>query len=515
MTIKNLYLKTLTDNFLGKAPNWYKLTIVAFLLFNPLSLYYFGSYFTGCLLVIEFIFTLALALKCYPLQPGGLLALEAVFLGMTSPQHIKIEVESGFEVILLLMFMVAGIFFMKEMLLYLFTKIFIRSRSKLSLALIFCLISAFLSAFLDALTVTAVIITILTGFYSVYHDVVTRKQLDATDVDNHDAEVGPLDQKELEQFRAFLRSLVMHGAIGTALGGVTTLVGEPQNILIASMANWNFSEFFFRMSPVSMPVLVAGVTTVVALEKTGWFGYGATLPDGVRAILMQFDKSESEKLTIQKKISLAVQGIVGTWLVFALVFHVAEVGLIGLSVIILTTALMGIIDEHSLGRAFTEALPFTALLIVFFAIVAVINDTELFQPVTTYVLSLQDSDQISALYLANGLLSAVSDNVFVASVYINQMFSALNYQAITRETFDLMAVSINMGTNIPSIATPNGQAAFLFLLTSSLAPLIGLSYGRMALMALPYTLVLTFVGYVCVAYFLQPATIKLYEWQLI
>ena len=42
---------------------------------------------------------------------------------------------------------------------------------------------------------------------------------------------------------------------------------------------------------------------------------------------------------------------------------------------------------------------------------------------------------------------------------------------ITREQFDKLAIAINTGTNIPSIATPNGQAAFLFLLTSSLAPL--------------------------------------------
>ena len=43
---------------------------------------------------------------------------------------------------------------------------------------------------------------------------------------------------------------------------------------------------------------------------------------------------------------------------------------------------------------------------------------------------------------------------------------------ITREQFDALAVAINTGTNIPSVATPNGQAAFLFLLTSALAPLI-------------------------------------------
>ena len=28
----------------------------------------------------------------------------------------------------------------------------------------------------------------------------------------------------------------MHGAVGTALGGVCTIVGEPQNLLIATKA---------------------------------------------------------------------------------------------------------------------------------------------------------------------------------------------------------------------------------------------------------------------------------------
>ena len=49
---------------------------------------------------------------------------------------------------------------------------------------------------------------------------------------------------------------------------------------------------------------------------------------------------------------------------------------------------------------------------------------------------------------------------------------------------------------------PNGQAAFLFLLTSTLAPLIHLSYMRMVIMALPYTIVLTATGLLAVIYLL-------------
>jgi NhaB family Na+:H+ antiporter len=105
----------------------------------------------------------------------------------------------------------------------------------------------------------------------------------------------------------------------------------------------------------------------------------------------------------------------------------------------------------------------------------------------------------------------VSDNVFVGTVYINEVKTALEHGIITRDQFDLLAVAINTGTNLPSVATPNGQAAFLFLLTSALAPLIRLSYGRMVIMAFPYTIVLAIVGLVGITYFLDPMTAWMYD----
>ena len=97
-------------------------------------------------------------------------------------------------------------------------------------------------------------------------------------------------------------------------------------------------------------------------------------------------------------------------------------------------------------------------------------------------------------YLFNDLLSAISDNVFVDTVYINEVLSALKEDLISRQQYEYLAVVDNTGTNLPSVATPNGQAAFRFLLTSALSPLIRLSYGRMVIMALPYTIVMTSVG---------------------
>ena len=62
------------------------------------------------------------ALKSYPLQPGGLLALEAVLIGMAKPETVYHEALNNFPVILLLIFMVVGIYFMKDVLLFILQK---------------------------------------------------------------------------------------------------------------------------------------------------------------------------------------------------------------------------------------------------------------------------------------------------------------------------------------------------------------------------------------------------------
>ena len=490
--------------FLGDAPSWYKSTILGFLLFNPILLVILNisspeqaGFILGWILLLQFIFTLAMALKCYPLQPGGLLAIEALILGLTSTDTVYYEIQQNLKVILLLIFMVAGIYFMKNLMLTIFTKLLLGIRSKTLLSFLFCISAAVLSAFLDALTVTAVLIGVMVGFYRIYHAVISGNNF-ADENHNYkdNSNINSLNAKELEEFKGFLRDLVMHGAVGTALGGVCTTVGEPQNLLIAGKAGWDFMEFFIQMAPITMPILFTGLLTCIIVEKFSIAGFGNQLPSNVREIFNDYSKYRKENITLRDKTELLIESVVLIFLVFALAFSIAAVGLIGLSVMVLLTAFKGITHEHKLGDAFHEALPFTALLAVFFAIVSVIYDQKLFDPVILYVLDQPESVQPSLFYIANGFLSAVSDNVFVATIYIGQVADRI---PVGTEQFNNLAIAINVGTNIPSIATPNGQAAFLFLLTSALAPLINLSYLRMVYMALPYTIILSIVGYISIA----------------
>ena len=483
-------LNTIFKSFLGAAPVWYKTSIIAFLILNPILFFSLGvdsGFVLGWIVLLQFIFTLVFSIQCYPLQPGGLIAFQALLLGLTDPKHVLYEIETNLEVILLLVFMVSAIFFMKNLLMVIFTKLLQAIQSKILLSLLFVISAAFLSAFLDALTVTAVLITVTIGFYHVFEKSYKNKEI---------------DEGEFDQGKSFLADIMMHGAVGTALGGVCTIVGEPQNLLIADKAGWEFMEFFYRMAPVTIPVLISGLFCCVLIERFKVFNYGYELSDTLRSkIISQAEKADAERSNTDR-LHLVIEAIFGICLILALGFHLAPVGVIGLFLMVFLTAFKGITEEHQLGGAFKESLPFTALLVIFFVVVAVISDQQLFTPVIDMVLATSENAQVPLFYLANGVLSAISDNVFVATVYMNEIVQALENNVITREQFDRLAVAINTGTNLPSVATPNGQAAFLFLLTSSLAPLIGLSYMRMVYKALPYTIVLTSVGLACVIYYI-------------
>ncbi len=483
-------LQAFFSSFLGKTPLWYKCAVLGFLIANPLLLHLAGPFVTGWVLLVEFILILALALKCYPIPPGGLLALEAIVMGMTTPDNVYKEVAANLPTLLLLIFMVAGIYYTKDVVFVVFTKIFISIRKKWLLSLAFCMVSAVISAFLDGLTLMAVIIAVCFNFYAIFRRV-------AGDMEG----ASSAECAECEEFCGFLRNIVMHGAVGTVLGGTMTIVGEPQNLMIGTMMNWSFADFFRHCSVISVPVAVVGFTLCPLLEIVRFPGFGYQLPENMRELIVRDYEKKVEQMTDKIRFLHLTQCVVGVLLILGLAFHVAEIGLLGIALIVVISAFTGRTKEHDFAEAFNNAMPFVSLLVIFFAVLSVVHEQHLITPLISWVFQFQGKAQLLALYFANGVLSFISDNVFIASVFITEMEKAFSAGAFSREWYEKIAVIVNMGTNIPAVATPNGQASFLFLLTSSLAPLIGLSYVKMVQLAFPYTVVMSSTGALCV-YFL-------------
>ena len=485
---------SLMELFLGPTPMWYKQAVIAALVLNVPAYFILGPLVTSWIILFEFIFTLAMALKCFPLQPGGLLALQVLALGLTDTYHVYDEVLHGLPVILLVIFMVAGVHFLREMLFKFINKVLLGIKSRVLMNFATVVVVAILSAFLDALTILAVLIALATTFYLVYERVITKVGHEPG-LPSDDSHIEETHLQDLEDFRGYLRGLLMHGAVATAIGGVSTLVGEPENIVIGAHTGWDFVTFFLVNAPATMPTLVSGLIMCILLEKFRpfgkFFGYGAELPENVRTVLAAEDQRIQESETDRDRLVIKIQICVSVLMVIALSLHLAEIGLIGLGVIILASSLLGETNEHNLGKAFVEGLPFASLLVVFFAIVAMINDQQMFTPVMEWVLSMDGRMQVFMVFLTNGALSAISDNVFVATIYMDQISPLLEAGVLSRELYEAQSTAVVMGTGIPSMSTPNGQAAFLFLLMSGIAPRIRLGYVSMVFMALPYFIITT------------------------
>lgn len=483
-------LELFINNFLGKTPKWYKAVILIFLIINPIVFFALSPFLAGWLLLLEFIFTLSFALKCYPVPSGGLLVLEAVIMGLTTPESIYHEILVNLPTILLLIFMVAAIYYLKDIVFLVFAKLFISIKSKRLLSLTFCFICAALAAFLDALALMAVIIAVCFNLFAIYHSVAGE----LIEVDN--------SYDEMEEFKGFLRNIIIHGAVGTILGGTMTIVGEPHNLMIATKMGWSFNDFFRHCSIISVPAAVVGFIMCPILEHIKFPGFGYRLPKrAYNAVVKEFN-IKFMKMNKQTLYVYILQGVAAFLLFIALAFHLAEVGLVGIALIIIMAAFRGLTKEHDFAEAFNNAMPFVLLIAIFFAVLAVVHDQNLIKPLIGWVLTFNGKIQLLALYFANGALSLVSDNVFVASVFINGMEKAYDEGLFAREWYEKLAVVVNMGTNIPAMGTPNGHAALLFLLTSSIAPLINLSFWQMIKLVLPYTIVLTITGAVCIYLFM-------------
>ncbi len=480
-------LSLLKSNFMGQSPTWYKLTIVAFLIVNPI-IFHFDPFIAGWAVLIQFIFTLACALKCYPLQPGGLIAIQALIIGLTNAKTVWHEVTDNVPTLFLLIFMIAGIYFIKDVIFVVFTKLFLSIKSKPLLSLAFCSICACLAAFLGLITLAAITVAVSFNFYAIYHRATNRSNVD--------------NEKEFEEFRGFLRNLVIHGAVGSTIGGTLTMVGEPQNLMIATKMGWTFTDFFTHNHIISIPVAISAFILCFSLEFFKVPGFGHQMPERARELIMKDYKKKIQEMTEQNVYIYAVQIIAGIMLAFSLAFSVAQVGLLGIGLIIVVTAFTGRTQEHDLAEAFNNAMPFTMLIVTFFVILGVVHDQGLITPLAQWVFTFSGKAQQIALFFTNGVLSFVSDNVFVASVFISEVDNAYNAGTFPRDWYEKLGVVINMGTNIPAIATPNGQAGFLFILTSSLASLIGLSYFKMFKLVLPYTLVMTTIGALSIYFFL-------------
>ena len=197
-----------------------------------------------------------------PAQPGGLLAIEAVAIGLTSRRCLG-EVVRLFPCSCCLIFMVAGIYFLRDLLLFVFSACcsgctFSARCSRWSSAASRRLLSA-LPRRADRRRRG---VTVGLGYYEIYHRAASGK---ATRRRTTQPPMTPSASSAPRDARRSARSCAASHVTRRRHGDRRVAqVGEPQNLLIARARGLELSRSSSSsVAPVSIPVAIAGAGDVL------------------------------------------------------------------------------------------------------------------------------------------------------------------------------------------------------------------------------------------------------------
>ena len=336
--------------------------------------------------------------------------------------------------------MVAGIYFLRDLLLFVFTKLLLGVRSRTALALRSVVASARCCrrssmrspSSPSSMTVGA---RLLRGVSPLRF----RQALRRGARRGHDEAVQELHRADLDAVpRVPARPDDARGGRHRARRrhDAGRRAAEPADR--RSTAGWTFVRVLRRaMAPVSMPVLVAGSRPACSSRGCGGSVTARSLPVSVRQVLAEYDREQTRRRTSREVAVLIVQALAALILVVALGLHVAEVGIIGLR---------GDRARDRVHRSDRRAAPRQGVrsgAAVHRAARGVLRDRRdparpaLFEPVISAVLAAARGRRRPRCSIwPTRALSAISDNVFVATIYITEVKAALLEGTITREQFE-------------------------------------------------------------------------------
>ncbi|MEO5337051.1 MAG: ArsB/NhaD family transporter [Magnetospirillum sp. WYHS-4] len=208
--------------------------------------------------------------------------------------------------------------------------------------------------------------------------------------------------------------------LASNIGGTSTLIGDPPNIMIGSQTDLTFNDFLFNLAPV---VIVIQIATSLVLDFV-WGRKMAAAPEA-RARVMAFHENEAIKDVLLLKQSLSVLGLVILAFVTARLLHL-EPGTIAM----FGAALLMLI--HNLGRSpeaqsedvhhtFTEVEWITIFFFVgLFIVVYGVETSGLLKLLAEQLVAATGGDMTRtalAILWASAILSAIVDNIpFVATM---------------------------------------------------------------------------------------------------
>ena len=204
------------------------------------------------------------------------------------------------------------------------------------------------------------------------------------------------------------------------IGGASTLIGDPPNIMIGSAANLSFTDFLFHLTPI---------TPVIFLLTLGfiWFIFGRDLKasEEKRALIMKFDEDEAlQDIPLLKKCLFVLFSVIVGFSV-AHTFHLepATIAMFGAALLLLLQTYGEPVHDkdHAYEKVMADVEWTTIFFFVgLFIIVTGVEHTGVIAMLGEKVIQLTDGDfnaTVGAVLWVSALASALIDNIpFVATM---------------------------------------------------------------------------------------------------
>jgi Na+/H+ antiporter NhaD/arsenite permease-like protein len=271
------------------------------------------------------------------------------------------------------------------------------------------------------------------------------------------------------------------------VGGLSTMVGDPTNVIIGSTLALSFNDFLWNTGPIALAALAFNTTILYVRNRRFLHKEAAELHKKREALKLR-KPSEAVKDPGLLRVSLASLSLAVSFLVVHTVLQIsaALATLLPAFIILVYESSRASEIQHVLGRIDWEVFFFFGGL---FLLVAGLEETHLLEGLGNGLTALSGGNlalSITLVLWVTALLSQAVDNVPLATVFI----PVIVQMAVDLGTPVLpLAWALAVGTGIGGMATPIGTASNVVALNILNKPKPRLSFSNFAKRAIPITII--------------------------
>ena len=277
---------------------------------------------------------------------------------------------------------------------------------------------------------------------------------------------------------------VISEVLAANIGGVSTMVGDPTNVIIGSSLNLSFNQFLGNTAPIALAILAAN-TVILYLRNHGFLHRDALARHRGRLPIVLRKPSEAVKDKGLLRVSLVSLSLAVAFLIVHNLLGVsaALATLLPAFLILVYESSRSSEIQHVLGRVDWEIFFFFGGL---FLLVAALAKTGVLAGIGDQLVQLSGGNlalTVTLVLWVAALVSQVVDNVPLVTVLI---------PVVARMSVSLpvapIAWALAIGTGIGGMATPVGTASNMVALNILNKPGKRLSFSQFAKRSIPLTI---------------------------